>query len=218
LPAVRSFAMLFAMFARRLLACLTIMSSLLACGSPTHPDPRCDDVTGLHASCTPYGGGLQCLAITNTYCGPGDDVSAQTTWTSSAPEIVTVTPTGSAQSVSPGDAQLHASYRGLQTVVNVKVIAGQPPLPTFEIDAAVLAGPACRVTGHGVPGVLVTVTAGLNAGASATTDENGSFALPDMVDGPITLRASKTGYQDVAVSGGVGHEGIPKLCISPNLR
>jgi hypothetical protein len=188
---------------------------LASCGSPAKPDPRCTGTTGLWATCEPHGNGLQCSAREITYCGPRADVTTSTTWSSADPDIATVTATGFVQSVSPGETLIHANYRGVPTVVAVKVIPGHPPLPVFEIDAQVLAGPACSRTKPGVPGVLITVTGGLNAGASATTDEHGTFALPDMVVGPITLRASKPGYQDVTVTGGFGQEGIPTICITP---
>lgn len=165
-------------------------------------------------SCTPGGDALQCLARANYYCGPGPDVTAQAQWRSSDPNIVTVSPVGVARAVSPGDAQISAVYLATSGLMRVRVLSGQPPLPLFEIGSSVRAMPTCG-TNDGVPGVIVTVTSGLNVGRSATTVNSGSYSIPDVVYGPITLRASKDGYEDAVVNGAVGYSpGIPTICIT----
>jgi len=182
-------------------------------GSPT--DPRCSDLTTLAISCTPQGDALQCHASANYYCGPGPDVTAQAEWRSSDPNIVTISAGGVAHAASLGDAQISAVYLGTRGFERVRVLSGQPPLPVFDIGSRVVAMPTCGVN-DGVPGAVVTVTIGLNIGRSATTDNRGVYTIPDLVYGPISLNASKDGYQDAIVNGAVGYSpGIPTICITP---
>ena len=67
-----------------------------------------------------------------------------------------------------------------------------------------------------VSGALVAVTSGLNAGRTAITGNAGSYSIPDVVYGPITLRASKAGYNDAILNGAVGYSpGISTMCLTP---
>jgi hypothetical protein len=207
---------------RQVVLVLLALTPALACsngngsaynGSPT--DPRCSELTALSISCTPQGDALQCHASANYYCGPGPDVTAQAQWRSSDSSVVTISADGVAHASSPGDAQISAIYLGTSGFERVRVLSGQPPLPLFEIGSRVVASPTCGPN-DGVPGVIVTVASGLNVGRSATTGNGGSYTIPDVVYGAISLHASRDGYQDAIVTGAVGYSpGIPTICITP---
>jgi hypothetical protein len=186
----------------------------ISCNSTGPTDPRCAERTGLSISCAPVGGALQCGATALYYCPlVQTDVTAQARWQSSDPGIVAVFPGGLAQSVSPGDAQISATD-GFSSFVRVRVLPGEPPLPLYELlsfVAVMPCGPNDRISG-----ALVTVTSGLNVGRSATSGNVGSYSIPDVVYGPITLRAGKAGYNDAVLNGAVGYSpGISTICLTP---
>jgi hypothetical protein len=131
-------------------------------------------------------------------------VTAQAQWRSSDSSVVTISADGVAHAASPGDAQISAIYLGTSSFERVRVLSGQPPLPLFEIGSRVVASPTCGPN-DGVPGVIVTVASGLNVGRSATTGNGGSYTIPDVVYGAISLHASRDGYQDAIVTGAVGY-------------
>lgn len=68
------------------------------------------------------------------------------------------------------------------------------PPPAFFTLAGVLSEDP---DGVALPGGLVSVVSGVNAGKSSGTDGNGYYSIPGLQNGTFTLRASKAGYQSV---------------------
>ena len=48
---------------------------------------------------------------------------------------------------------------------------------------------------RGISGALIQITRGPNAGKSTVSDDSGSFAILDLVPGPVGLQVSKSGYE-----------------------
>lgn len=192
----------------------------VACSSPV--GTRCagtiDSLHGFGLRCTPATDTLQCRARAVTNCDEADVTSLVQSWTSSDPNVVSVSGTSSgvgvARSVSPGDAQITARANGVTSFAHrVRVLPGQPPLEVADIYGSVRLAPPCRNT-DGVPGVLVTAIDGVLKGLSTTTDSRGSFGWQNIVSPPtVTFRATKEGYQDTIAVG--DYNGFPTICIPP---
>jgi hypothetical protein len=184
-----------------------------ACGSsPTGP-VRCG-FTNLSITCRPSTDALRCSAIENNQCR-SSDVTTQAQWQSSDPSVVVISSPGSAKSVSPGDAQITASYAFMTASTRVRVLSGQPPLLVGDILGFVRRSPTCG-TNDGIPGVLITIMSGLNSGLQATTEDRGQYGFRNIAFAPtVSLRASKAGYREVVVNGEAGYPpGIPVICMA----
>jgi hypothetical protein len=151
------------------------------------------------------------------------DVTAEALWTSSAPGIMAVTGPGQLTSVSPGDAEVRATFNGTSVVQTVRVYTGEGPLLVFQCAnptscefSADVRDPTRSVPGNGIEGATVTITGGHNADRSAVTDKNGFFQFfSPIVCGPIALRASKPGYRDGVDSAILCETRLPPLLLVP---
>ena len=123
-------------------------------------------------------------------------VTPEAQWSSNAPNIVRIVAPGTLQAVSPGDAEITATYNSRGLTATFRVFADGPPWlvsrgPGLEYHIQVT-----DPQGAALEGVLVEIIAGTNAGRSATSDRFGRAIFRDeIVCGPITVRGTMAGYQ-----------------------
>lgn len=174
------------------------------CGSPTEPDrvdPRVPPAVGMPTfltmdPCEYLATTANCPVVARwgELYSTSRAVTGVAQWVSSAPGVVRVAYPGILERVAPGDAEVRVSFNGKTESIVFRVVADGPPWRVFsgtEYHIRVVD----RNAQH-LEGVLVEVTAGMMAGHSAISDRNGSAIFRDaFVCGPITVRASKGGYQ-----------------------
>jgi hypothetical protein len=215
----------------RLVLVGSITLSAEGCGSqPTQPDPRIPPAVGppssMQINTWHFGTSTSTAHVIATW---GDlystsrDVTAEARWTSSSPDIMAVTGPGALTSVSPGDADVRAEFNGVAVVQSLRVYVGEGPLmvtdcanPTSCFYTDAVRDSTRSFPSNGIEGAIVTITSGHNAGRSAVTDKNGYFQFfSPLVWGPITIRASKSGYRDGEVSWIMGETSSPPLLLVP---
>jgi uncharacterized protein YjdB len=166
----------------------------------------------------------------------GATLTRPTTWSSSAPSILSIDPaTGAASALLPGTATITATSEKKSGTLAVTVVPG-PAAHLLRVTAETVSGaagvalatpPAVQVTdafGNGISGFTVTfaVTSGGGtlAGAAATTNANG-FASPGSwtlgtVVGTNTVTASATGLPESPISFTAIASAGPAATISAN--
>lgn len=195
---------------------IAVLAALLCVSCTSNPvAPHCGFTT-VSPICAPDGDVSRCRAVQHTMCGTTYDVTPQTTWSSSNPTIMVVSPEGVARSVTPGDVDVMATYSGGSGRARLRVLLGQPPLLRGDFTGPVRRAPGCT---EGEPGVLVTFTSGIYPELSMTTDAGGRFSFVDIAFPPtFTLQLSKPGFQTLSISGLPGYPSglpTPNPCISP---
>jgi hypothetical protein len=125
--------------------------------------------------------------------GTTADYTHKVLWSATPTGVLTITPdTGMATGQSVGDATISAAFQTLpccQAHVLVTVL----PANTFRLTGKVME------SGLPVQGARITVQSGVGAGLSATTDDSGAYRLYG-VAGPIQIKFSKLGYDDIVKS------------------
>lgn len=126
--------------------------------------------------------------------GTEQDMTARASWTSREPDIVAMTPSGSATGGSVGECTIQADFEGNRIT---RVLLVLPP-NTWKISGSVTDG------GFAIENARVEVVSGTGAGAAATTTAAGLFALYG-VAGELQLRVTADGYlartRDVGANG-----------------
>ena len=186
--------------ASRALALLSGLALVAGCASPT--DPRLPAATGTPTSMSmspcEYGPTLttRCAMV----AAWGDlyrterDVTLDSTWSGNLPDIVRPIAPGVLQSGTPGEAEIAVQYRGRTTTVRFRVLPVGPPWRVYSGEYHI---PVVDASNAALEGVTVAVTAGANVGKQAVSQRNGTaIFVGDFVCGPITVRGTKTGYQD----------------------
>lgn len=146
------------------------------------------------------------------------DVTTESTWESSDARVAAVVAPGAIQSISPGVVDLTVTFRGATDVHRLFVFSGESPLPLLdEAHTTYVAGtvgdadPPYSPLG-GIEGAVVEVVAGHNQGRSTVTNSHGSYYFyPPFFCGPITVRATKTGYREAIASSVMCVNGMPRL-------
>jgi hypothetical protein len=194
------------------------------CQSPTEPDPRVVPAVGSPSrlSVMQWDFGSQITAVRveakwGTLYATTEEVTTEAAWQSSDPSVMRVVRAGQIASVSPGDATLTISYRDVSISHLMRVFSGESPLLVLTAETTTYVGSHIRdaATGLGIEGVLVEIMAGHNAGRTATTERGGWFAFhPPFVCGPLTLRASKTGYRARVGTSVMCENGTPDLSLT----
>lgn len=217
------------MAAAQMVGALTLATSFLAgCESPTQPDPRVPPATGsptqLAVSQWRFGAQITSIRVEATWgtlYSTSQDVTSGASWQSSNPAIVRVIRPGQVESVSPGDTTLTITYRDVSISHLMRVFTGESPLTVLTPDTTTYVGSTVRdarsPTGAGIEGVSVEILAGHNAGRTATTDRIGFYRFsPPFICGPITVRASKSGFHDRVGSSVMCENGMPDLMLTPS--
>lgn len=187
---------------RSLLTIVAGAALLTACGkneAPVTPTAPTTTVTSVSISQLPAslrpGETAQLTATATLSDGSTQAATALATWSSSAPAILSVSPTGLATAVAPGDATVTASYQSRSITMGVSVRGGQT-LQGLVTETA-------PTTTRAVSGAQVVVVDGPYQGARAITDGSGRFSLPD-VAGSLNLRVSRDGFDALSLTADPG--------------
>jgi hypothetical protein len=131
---------------------------------------------------------LQLRAIATFDDGTRPDVTAESTWTVTNPNVLSVSSRGLVTAVGNGGAFVSATYRERSGTTNLTVrpeAGARYPLTGVVLDAE---------TRRPLVGALVTANPG-TADREALTDGNGFFDLGTAIR-PVIVRASLFGYGD----------------------
>ena len=112
------------------------------------------------------------------------------------------------------------TYRDVAITEEMRVFPGESPLmlltPSNSSDVSATIHDATRPAERGIEGVLVDILSGHNAGRTSITDENGWYHFyPPFVCGPISARATKSGYRERVSSSVMCENGMPDLSLTP---
>jgi hypothetical protein len=148
------------------------------------------------------------------------DVTADASWSSSAPSVLGVVGPGRTRAMTPGEAELRAAFREVAASQAMRVYPGEAPSPVFYGHELIgyVRDPTLPAQNNGVGDVLVEVVGGHNAGRTTVSSADGTYTLKDPVYGPITYRARKAGYGDAMAEGFVGRNPVdPSMSAAPTL-
>jgi hypothetical protein len=164
-------------------------------GSPSpNPTPTITSVqvTGLPSSLAP-GETAQLAARASLSDGTSQVVTTQATWRSDNTSVATVSSGGLVTAVAAGTTEIRATYQTASANATLEVKQGAPPAPRrFSVCGDV------TETGVGpLDKANIEVRDGLNARKTTLTDATGKYCLGDLMPDSFTLRAWKTGYDDV---------------------
>lgn len=192
---------------------LVAVTALLTvgCGGDTPTGPSDDDAlagTTLEVRCPEFGESSRC----NAYGIEGQDVTGLATWSTSDSAIATVTSTGLVTAHRSGEVAIRANYRGGTSFRLVWAVPGQGLYGTSRT----LAGMVLSMNGP-LPGVVMLILNGPNAGRTMTTSAEGRFYMTDLQNGQFTIRLSKPGYLTAEYVWSIpgGAERIPTLSVAP---
>ena len=116
-------------------------------------------------------------------------------WSTGDTAIASVNSVGSVTAYRTGEVAIRATYLGTSRWVAVWAQPGQGLRGTSRsLDGDVISSEG----GH-IPGVLVQILDGPNAGRTAITASNGVFLMDGLQDGSFTIRFSKSDYETVEV-------------------
>jgi hypothetical protein len=196
----------------RILAALAICVALTsACHGTVGPTQASPPLDSLELSGVPTAGTvgdrfpLKVLA-TNLH-GETSDVTTRVTWSSSSAATATVS--GSElMLVGAGESEIRASLEQVSASFRVSVVP-RPP------DTSTLSGHVSDgLSRKGVPSALVQVVGGANAGRSVLTDESGFYSLPSLVQGTVTLRVTRSGYEPAETTAALSADRVLDLLIT----
>jgi hypothetical protein len=140
--------------------------------------------------------------------GRKTDVTASTTWTSVAPEILEIQPSGIALGRSRGETVINAKYEAMGSTFSALVLEDG----TLKLTGKVAENTSSLV---GIFGASVEVVSGTGTGLRATTtDYSGSYVLYG-VAGDVRLRASADGYEPNTVDATVTKGSSRNIAIAP---
>ena len=208
-------------------AVVLLVASLAACGSPTQPDPRIAQPLGrptrLEAIEWNFDARVTSVRVQATWGSMYTtrmDVTNGAIWHSSDDAIMRVPRAGQVESVAPGNATLTITYRDVTVAEEMRVFSGESPLrlltPSTTTEVSDVIRDTTRPTERGIEGVLVEVLSGHNSGRTSMTDESGWYRFyPPFLCGPVTARASKSGYRERVSSSVMCEDGMPNLSLTP---
>ncbi|MEZ5320385.1 MAG: carboxypeptidase-like regulatory domain-containing protein [Vicinamibacterales bacterium] len=135
------------------------------------------------------------------------DVSADTTWESSAPGILSVDASGWVEALEKGSASLRAAYRSAMIDVPAEIAPLSVPVSGIVRETApttdlVVAGADVVAMSHG------------REVARATTDARGTFAFT-LDRRVVDLAVEKPGYEPVSVRTEASGASLPDVFLSP---
>jgi len=195
LSAARSIGTLRAVYA---IASLGFVAIAVACGTPTQPtsqigrtvhSPELIGVTIAGPATIGPGESVAYTATAKMNDGSTADYTQKVLWTASPSSVLTILHTGQATGRSVGDATVQAAPFGIGCCSATVQVVVVPP-NTYRLVGRVLES---RLP---VVNASVVVLSGIGTGLSATTDNGGGYRLYG-VAGPIQVRVSKPGYDDI---------------------
>ena len=178
---------------------VVIVGLIWACGQPTAPGkvptpiaPAVVSIKITPPDAIAPGQTVQFTATGTLSNGTTEDDTRKVNWTASPASVLSINlNTGEATAQAAGDVTVQATYRTpcCQAQVAMTVL----PTNTFRLTGKVLE------SGLPLPAAAITVLSGIGTGLSATTDANGAYRLYG-VAGPIQVRFTKSGYDDIVKS------------------
>jgi hypothetical protein len=137
-------------------------------GIPTAPSaPRTPTI---QVRCPEFGESSRCNAFAVFSQTEGLDITGLAEWSTSDSAIASVTSTGLVTPRATGEVAIRASYQGGIGFVTVWAVAGNG----LHGISRILAGSVLSLNGA-LPGVLMEILNGPNAGRRVTTSSNGGF-------------------------------------------
>jgi hypothetical protein len=170
-------------------------------GSPTAPSPsppspatvRAVVVGGAAISSSTY----QMTARADLTDGSSRDVTTDSQWATSSPEIATISASGLLSIKNSGRLDIRATYQGVTGSMSITVNAPAPGA-LFILSGRVVDGSADKKP---LGGVTVRVVSGPDAGATTTSADNGQFGFVALHAGSVSVDAEKDGYVVTHVTG-----------------
>jgi hypothetical protein len=177
----------------RSLAALAVAILLIsACHGTVGPTQASPPLDSLELSGVPPAGTVgdrfPLKVIATNLHGETSDVTPRVTWTSSSAATAAVSG-NELMLVGAGESEIRASLEQVSTSLRVSVVPRPPDTSTLSGH---IADAASR---KGVPSALVQVVGGANAGRNALTDESGFYSLPSLLQGTVTIRVTRSGYE-----------------------
>jgi hypothetical protein len=165
--------------------------------------------------CPEFGESSRCIAFATVGGRDGQDVSGLAMWSTSDTTIATINSTGLVTALRAGEVAIRVGYQDAAAFQVVWVVPGQG----IHGTSRTLAGRVLSMVGP-LPGVLMEILNGPNAGRAMTTSADGRFYMADLRDGPFTIRLSKPGYRTAEYQWSIpgGAERIPTLTASQQDR
>jgi hypothetical protein len=187
------------------LACLTAWGlAVMACHSgepaPSAPSVDAPRPTGLNlevpAGAHTVGESEQLTVFVTLSDTTRQDITAKVSWTSSDERVATISSTGLLTIVGFGETGITAKYVELTATARILVPRSIPPRPSFTITGrAHGSAPTEHVPLAGARVEIVGDTP--LAGQVLTTDAQGRFSLPPVLDAGFAIKVKKPGYEDV---------------------
>jgi hypothetical protein len=140
--------------------------------------------------------------------GTAQNVTTDTTWSSSDTAVVTVSDSGVMTAIAFGVAGVTASYRGQHDHLDVRVL----PSGSF-----ILTGSITEPVDVRIDEARVAVTGGDSAGPRSTIAEGGFYRFIG-VSGAITVTASRSGYASQERSVTMSQDRTVNLQLAPNTK
>jgi Bacterial Ig-like domain (group 2)/Carboxypeptidase regulatory-like domain/Protein of unknown function (DUF3761) len=132
----------------------------------------------------------QFTAMATFVDGAQQDVTSQSTWTSSDTRIATVDATGKVTAIKEGGVSIHATFRGATDSEYHNVT----PLLFFKAAGTVTEVPPGF---SAVPNARIEIVGGSNMGTVVISDSGGNFSFGTMRGDDYTLKITRDGYQDL---------------------
>lgn len=169
-----------------LLACDDQPSHTPGLSTPTTPGVPIVRLEIEGPSAVPPGGTMQLTAMARLSDGSSRDITQEAVWTSSNRMVLTVS-AGRVTGVQVGEARALVGLGATSANREVVVV----PQGTFRVAGLVT---EADTPSSPVVGATVAVTAGVGAGLTTNTGDDGRYKLYG-VGGDVELRISKNGYQ-----------------------
>ena len=150
---------------------------------PAGPPPQ------IFVVCPEFGESSRCFAHALFDNGDSRDITGLADWSTGDAAIATVSSTGSVTAHATGEVAVRAAYQSGVGFVAVWAVPGRGLFGIYRY----LQGTVLSLNGA-LPGVLMEILNGPNAGRSMTTSSNGGFYMDNLQDGQFTIRLSKPGY------------------------
>jgi hypothetical protein len=181
----------FGLAATMLVACSGMNESATNPTAPTPPNPPSAGVRAIVVNATPMSAGkYQMNAKAEMNGGSSIDVTAASQWSTSAPDLASISSAGVLTALHSGHVDVRATYQNVTGTLSLTLSVSQPPSSFILSGVVKEVAPGTKV----LAGVTVRFTSGPNAGTSTTSSTGGEFGFINVPGGIVGLEAVKDGY------------------------
>ncbi len=169
-------------------------------GSPTPNPPPALTVKSVAVTSAPRSAGtFQISARAEMSDGSQRDVTTDAQWSTSNPDIATISSGGLLTVVRSGQVDVRATYQNVTGIMAMTVTAPPPPPSQLIIFSGTTteAPPAAKPLGE----VTIRITEGPAAGLSIVSDSEGRWGFTQFPSGRLSLEAEKGGYVTYRLNG-----------------